>query len=81
MPIDFNALEDKPRILIEAALKPVAGTRIQPTGFPDLGPAVYDAPDGKDGTVPRCSSSRPSRWPTGSRPCAGTRRPRTSPPN
>lgn len=46
MPVDFKALEDKPRVLIEAALKPVAGTRIQPTGFPDLGPAVYDAPDG-----------------------------------
>ena len=30
----------------------MAGTRIQPTGFPDLGPAVYDAPDGKDGTIP-----------------------------
>jgi CRISPR-associated protein Csb1 len=51
MTIDFKALEDKPRILIEAALKPVAGTRIQPTGFPDLGPAVYDAPDGDGGTV------------------------------
>src|SRR5579875_2910973 len=35
---------DTPRILIEAALKPVAGTRIQPTGFPDLGPATYDVP-------------------------------------
>jgi CRISPR-associated protein Csb1 len=46
MPVDFKALEDKPRILIEVALKPVAGTRIQPTGFPDLGPAIYDAPDG-----------------------------------
>jgi CRISPR-associated protein Csb1 len=46
MPLEFNALGDKPRILIEAALKPVAGTRIQPTGFPDLGPALYDAPDG-----------------------------------
>src|SRR5208282_5251546 len=46
MPLDFKALEGKPRILMEAALKPVAGTRIQPTGFPDLGPATYDAPDG-----------------------------------
>ena len=45
MSIDFKSLESKPRILIEAALKPVAGTRIQPTGFPDLGPAVYDDPD------------------------------------
>src|ERR1700722_8424820 len=46
MPVDFKAIDGKPRILIEAALKPVAGTRIQPTGFPDLGPATYDAPDG-----------------------------------
>jgi CRISPR-associated protein Csb1 len=37
--------------LIEAALKPVAGSRFQPTGFPDLGPATYDAPDGNGGVV------------------------------
>jgi CRISPR-associated protein Csb1 len=52
MPVDFKALEDKPRVLIEAALRPVAGTRIQPTGFPDLGAAVYDVPDGDGATVP-----------------------------
>ena len=52
MTIDFTALDGKPRVLIEADLKPVAGTRIQPTGFPDLGPATYDAPDGNGGTVP-----------------------------
>ena len=52
MPVDFEKLKDSPRILIEAVLKPVAGTRIQPTGFPDLGAAVFDAPDGKGGTVP-----------------------------
>lgn len=46
MPIDFAKLSKSPRVLIEAHLKPVAGTRIQPTGFPDLGPAVYDAADG-----------------------------------
>src|SRR5438132_913985 len=46
MPVDFKPLEASPRILIETALRPVAGTRIQPTGFPDLGPAVYDDPDG-----------------------------------
>jgi CRISPR-associated protein Csb1 len=45
-------LTTSPRVLIEAALKPIAGTRIQPTGFPDLGPAVYDAPADGDGTVP-----------------------------
>ena len=52
MPVNFDALEDKPRILIEASLKPLAGTRIQPTGFPDLGPALYDAPGDDGGTVP-----------------------------
>lgn len=41
-----------PRVLLDAALKPVAGTRIQPTGFPDLGPATYEAPDGNGGVVP-----------------------------
>lgn len=46
MSFDFNSLEGKPRVLIEAALKPVAGTRIQPTGFPDLGPATYEDPEG-----------------------------------
>jgi CRISPR-associated protein Csb1 len=46
MSIDFESLDETPRILFEVALKPVAGTRIQPTGFPDLGPAVYDSPDG-----------------------------------
>lgn len=44
-----DVLKSAPRILIEAPLKPVAGTRIQPTGFPDLGAAQYDAPAGKDG--------------------------------
>jgi CRISPR-associated protein Csb1 len=44
---DFLApLKNAPRVLIEAGLNPVAGTRIQPTGFPDLGPATYDAPEG-----------------------------------
>ncbi len=37
---------DAPRILIEADLWPVQGERFQPTGFPDLGPAVYRLPDG-----------------------------------
>jgi CRISPR-associated protein Csb1 len=35
-----------PRLLIEADLEPMQGSRIQPTGFPDQGPAVYERPDG-----------------------------------
>ena len=46
MSIDFSNLSGQPRLLIESTLKPVQGTRFQPTGFPDLGHAVYDAPDG-----------------------------------
>src|SRR5262245_34072525 len=45
MPVNLEALKVEPRVLIEAALKPVAGTRIQPTGFPDLGPAIYQDPN------------------------------------
>ena len=41
MSLDFSLLEDEPRLLIEAALKPVQGHRFQPTGFPNLGHAVY----------------------------------------
>ena len=51
MPLDLTALDDAPRLLIEAKLKPVQGTRFQPTGFPNLGPAVYDSPDGRGRTV------------------------------
>lgn len=46
MPIDFMALQGEPRLLIEADLAPIQGTRFQPTGFPDLGAASYESPDG-----------------------------------
>lgn len=34
------------RLLIEADLQPIQGTRFQPTGFPDLGSASYRGPGG-----------------------------------
>lgn len=46
MSIDFSALQTAPRLLIEAELQPLQGGRFQPTGFPDLGAAVYDGPNG-----------------------------------
>ena len=46
MSIDFSDLSGQPRLLTEATLKPVQGTRFQPTGFPNLGHAAYDSPDG-----------------------------------
>jgi CRISPR-associated protein Csb1 len=39
-------LPNAPRLLIEATLRPLQGTRFQPTGFPDLGAATYELPDG-----------------------------------
>jgi len=44
--MNFNALNNQPRLLIEARLQPVQGARFQPTGFPDLGAAEFDGPDG-----------------------------------
>lgn len=45
--MNFNTLNNEPRLLIEAQLQPVQGTRFQPTGFPDLGAAEFDGPDGR----------------------------------
>jgi len=47
MSLDFTPLASAPRLLIEAKLEPLQGTRFQPTGFPNLGAALYDGPDGK----------------------------------
>ncbi len=50
MPIDFQQLDNHPRLLMEANLQPIQGTRFQPTGFPDLGAAAYQAP-GSNGSA------------------------------
>jgi len=51
MPIDLTHLEHAPRLLLEAGLRPIQGSRFQPTGFPNLGHAVYESPDGTGQTV------------------------------
>lgn len=48
MPLDFSSLNNEPRLLVEAELKPVQGDRFQPTGFPNLGHASYKSPNGKE---------------------------------
>ncbi len=48
MPINYSALNNAPRLLMEAELRPLQGDRFQPTGFPDLGPARYTLPDGTE---------------------------------
>jgi len=45
--MDFNLLKKEPRLLIEADLEPLQGTRFQATGFPDLGAATYQLPGDK----------------------------------
>lgn len=47
MPLNIDALASAPRLLLEAHLQPLQGTRFQPTGFPNLGPATYDGPNGE----------------------------------
>lgn len=46
--LDFSKLQNAPRLLIEADLQPIQGTRFQPTGFPDLGAATYTLHDGTE---------------------------------
>lgn len=46
MSLDLSGLNDATRLLIEAELKPLQGTRFQPTGFPEIGAAQYEGPDG-----------------------------------
>ncbi|ROQ89905.1 type I-G CRISPR-associated RAMP protein Csb1/Cas7g [Desulfosoma caldarium] len=46
MHLDFSKLDDTPRLLLKARLKPLQGTRFQPTGFPEIGPALYEGPNG-----------------------------------
>jgi CRISPR-associated protein Csb1 len=43
----YGKLETAPRFLMEIELVPVQGERFQPTGFPDLGSAVFERPDGR----------------------------------
>ena len=50
MAIQMEQLKGESRLLMEAYLKPIQGTRFQPTGFPDLGAAVYDVP-GENGNA------------------------------
>ena len=47
MNAEFKKLGSTPRLLMEVELRPVQGNRFQPTGFADLGAAVYALPDGK----------------------------------
>ena len=64
MKLDFSALNTVPRLLIEADLNPIQGTRFQPTGFPDLGAARYDGPDGSQMLLVESAQSMANRLET-----------------
>lgn len=44
----LEGLAGSPRLLLQVPLKPVQGSRFQPTGFPDLGAAVYQTSEGDE---------------------------------
>jgi CRISPR-associated protein Csb1 len=61
MPLDFAALNKEQRLLIEAKLKPLQGTRFQPTGFPNLGAATYQGPGGVEMLLVESAQSMANR--------------------
>lgn len=42
---------DATRVVLKAGFSPVVGSAFQPTGFPDLGAAEFERPDGANGTT------------------------------
>ncbi len=62
--MNLEALKSAPRLLIEAKLQPIAGTRFQPTGFPDLGAAQYKAANGDDMLLVESAQSMANRLET-----------------
>ena len=59
--MDTSKLNTAPRLLFTAQLKPVLGTRFQPTGFPDLGAATYKTADGKNMLLVESAQSMANR--------------------
>ncbi|MBX3120925.1 MAG: type I-U CRISPR-associated protein Cas7 [Fimbriimonadaceae bacterium] len=65
MPLEPNALAalaTAPRLLLKADLRPLQGTRFQPTGFPNLGPATYENPKNGDQMLLVESSQSITNW-------------------
>ena len=51
----------EPRLLLEVELRPVQGERFQPTGFADLGAAIYTLPDGRRNILLESAQSMANR--------------------
>ncbi len=59
--MNMETLRKEARLLMEVPLKPVQGTRFQPTGFPDLGAATYQDPDGRSMLLVESAQSMANR--------------------
>ena len=46
MTVNRSFLDNSPRLLFKISLEPVLGHRFQPTGFPSLGAATFQSPEG-----------------------------------
>ncbi len=57
----IEKLNDAPRMLAEAKLRPVQGDRFQPTGFAELGAATYELADGTRKLLVESSQSMANR--------------------
>jgi CRISPR-associated protein Csb1 len=58
------ALQDflsAPRVVVEATLEPLIGTRLQPTGFPNLGAAEFIGPSGESSLLVESAQSIANR--------------------
>ena len=61
MSLDLSTLSNAPRLLVQAKLKPLQGTRFQPTGFPEIGAAQYEGPNGEAMLLVESSQSLANR--------------------
>lgn len=61
MTLDLSAFDNASRLLLEAKLQPLQGTRFQPTGFPEIGAAQYDGPHGERMLLVESSQSMANR--------------------
>lgn len=61
MAIDLSWTKTESRFLLDVPLKPIQGTRFQPTGFPDLGTASYRVPGSGEAVLVESAQSMANR--------------------
>lgn len=61
MSIDLTWIQTEARLLFDVPLRPIQGTRFQPTGFPDLGAASYRVPKQGEAVLVESAQSMANR--------------------